>query len=71
MKHCKIVNYTSQLNHPNSNHISDNKIVTSRILALNNIPVPQSVPIYKNKSSKSYLQFLNQIANYFSLSSLK
>ena len=29
MKHCKILNYTTQLNHPNSNHISDNNHIPS------------------------------------------
>ena len=57
---CKTINISSQLNHPNSNHISNNKIVTSRILALNNISVPKSVLIRKKNFSKSYLNFLIQ-----------
>ena len=57
---CKIINLSSQLNHPNSNHISNNKIVTSRILALNNISVPKSVLIRKKNFRKSHLNSLIQ-----------
>jgi len=58
MKNCKTINYRTQLNHPNSYYIADDKIATSRILELNNIPVPKSVVIGKKKTSKKHLQFL-------------